>query len=116
MGRPKKLREDESVVVAEKPVVQEKKNVRFKPYVGAVELPPATFDKRGRLMKAGESRYFLRRVSYGYKLIRKYRNGFGTGTKLAARLKMTARGKAKLQANALLKELKACGIRLPEEY
>jgi len=59
---------------------QAKNMSRYKPYVGKEELPAPTFDKKGKVVKRGEMRYFLRGTASGkVKLLGVFRNGKGIG-------------------------------------
>lgn len=134
-GRPRKLQGEENGVVLDNQTVDDTVPVRsddvvgdvaelkkeaskskFLPYTGKDDLPPAVIDKRGRVKKAGEPRYFLNgNSSSGYKLIRVYRNGKGIGRSLVRVLKTSGRtasvNKARYAKDrAFLDELRKAGI------
>lgn len=69
----------------ELPVIDLGKIKAMKPYSGRESLGDPTFDKKGRMIKAGAPAFFMT----GNKLIAKYKNRGGIATRLAKVFKMT---------------------------
>ena len=112
-GRPRKIRPENTPTNGNQPVVTTPvSKAAFLPYQGKDSLPTAVVDKRGRVKKAGEARYFLNGNSnVGYKLIAVYRSVNGVSRKLARVLKTRSQGTERgARDRAFLEDLKKMGI------
>lgn len=118
-GRPRKLRNEselefntiieQGVKVADK---LEIKNIeKYLPYEGKDKLPLPVRDKRGKVTKKGEPRYFLNgNSSSGFKLIAAKNSGKGVERNLVRVLKIRSNTKRGDKDRKILAELRASGI------
>lgn len=112
MGRPRKIRQEDGSMTEEaentalmvngKPVL---------PYHGSDGLAEPIIDKRGKVKKAGEAKYFLNGNSnMGYKLIGVYKTGHGIRRRLVRVLKTRSQTKRGAADRVLLDQLRKAGI------
>ncbi len=100
----------------EKKASAEMKKYKFTPYEGDSDtLPKPTVNSKGRTIKAGEARYFLRPVLGGHDLVAIYNNGKGTAQRLVKTLKTVNSGKPGSEKRvrpdkALFDQLRKAGV------